>query len=70
MFSNIKVRDIVYRNLAGVLMPLKVTMIDKDFIYCGPVGVGWKFDVNTGAEIDEYLDWGNEHTGSFIEPNE
>lgn len=50
--SNIKVGDVVIRMLAGISpMKLKVSDIDKNFIYCGP----WMFDINTGNEFDEYL---------------
>jgi len=58
-----KVGDQVTRVLAGsVNMPLKVTEIDDNFIHCGP----WKFDKNTGAEVDEDLNWGNGGTGSYL----
>lgn len=61
-----KVGDIVTRLLGGIPMKLKVTEVDDKFIYCGPKDVGWKFDRNTGAEVDEELGWGNEGTGSYL----
>jgi len=43
--------DIVTRLLAGTIpMDLRVTAVDARFIYCGPVGSGWKFDRSSGAE--------------------
>jgi hypothetical protein len=67
--ESIKPGDIITRMLAGVVpMQLKVTEVTDDMIYCGERGVGWKFDRNTGAEVDEDLNWGPPplHTGSFI----
>jgi len=63
-----KVGDVVTRNLAGALIELEVTAVDDKFIYCGPKGVGWKFDKWTGAEVDEELGWGPppKISGSFI----
>lgn len=43
-------------------MQLKVSSIDAQFIHCGP----WKFDRQTGAEIDEDLDWNAKQTGSRL----
>jgi len=46
-------------------MRLTITEIKDGLIYCGP----WTFDESTGAEVDEYLEWGPPPlmTGSFIE---
>jgi len=57
-----KVGDFVIRNMAGIIMKLKVSEITNDLIKCGP----WEFDRQTGAEIDEDLGWDNNRTGSFI----
>ncbi len=58
-----KVGDNITRMLAGeVPMDLKITEIDDKFIHCG----WWKFDKNTGAEIDEEIGWDNQGTGSYI----
>jgi hypothetical protein len=56
MFKFVTVNDTVMRCLAGCLpaMPLRVTMVDDNFIHCGP----WKFSRETGAEIDEEIGWG------------
>lgn len=61
----LKVGDTVTRWLAGTVpMPLKVTKITDDIVECEL----WTFDRRTGAEIDDYLDWGPppKQTGSFI----
>jgi hypothetical protein len=65
---NIKPGDTVLRMLGGmtgVPMELKVSAVDEDFIHCGP----WKFDRETGAEVDEELEWGPQFgvTGSYLE---
>jgi hypothetical protein len=71
-FGNVKVGDTVYRWLAGeLLLPLNATAVTADLIICGGTDKdhgGWSFDVVTGAEIDEELDWGPppKSTGSFI----
>jgi hypothetical protein len=44
--------------LAGQAMELRVISLDDEFIYCGEPGVGWKFDRDTGIEVDEALGWG------------
>ena len=65
-FKDIKKDDTVTRLLGGVLpMELIVTSVDDDFIYCGEVG-GWKFDRNTGMEIDEDLGWDNIKSRSYL----
>jgi hypothetical protein len=63
-FAKIQVGDIIVRNMVGCIMELYVTEIDDKFIYAGG---GWKFDKQTGNEIDEDLKWDNNHSGSFIE---
>ena len=63
--KDVKVGDTVYRYLAGKLeMPLKVTAITMNNFVCG----SWEFDLKTGAEVDEDLNWGPSPlmTGSFI----
>lgn len=73
----VAVGDWVVRNLAGILMPLKVTAVTDKLVICGddkvPGGdetdhVGWWFDIETGAEVDEELGWGPPPlmTGSFL----
>lgn len=55
----------VRRMLAGcVPMDLVVTAVTPDRIICGD----WEFDRATGAEIDDYLDWGPspKFTGSYL----
>lgn len=61
----VKVGDKVFRMLAGVVEhPLRVTEVTEDEIICG----AWKFCAKTGAEIDDYLNWGPapRMTGSFL----
>ena len=65
MLSDIKVDDVVTRNLVGVLMKLTVTEVTDDRIKCG----SWEFNKKTGYEIDEELGWdGVTRTGSYIKP--
>ena len=63
---DIKVGDRVGRQMGndGPIMWLTVTDVDEKIIHCNL----WTFDRETGAEIDEELQWGPEHgrTGSFI----
>ena len=57
--------DVVTRMLAGTIpMRMRVSRIDTHFIHCG----SYKFDLFTGAEVDEMLGWGSPPlmTGSFI----
>lgn len=61
--KELKIGDLVVRNMCGVKMSLKISNIDNKFIYCGPR----KFDKFTGAEVDEELGWDNFLTGSFLE---
>jgi hypothetical protein len=69
-FEQVKPGDTVVRMLAGAPMQLAVTEVDDRFIYCGPDAVGWKFDRQTGMEVDEELGWGPEFgiTGSYLVP--
>jgi hypothetical protein len=56
----------VTRMVAGTIpSKLLVTKIEDGLIYCGP----WKFCAETGAEVDEELDWGPPPlaTGSFLQ---
>jgi len=39
-------------------MELRVTSVDEAFIYCGDPGIGWKFDRDSGVEVDEEIGWG------------
>jgi hypothetical protein len=59
-FRQVKVGDVVTRRLAadGPTMQLKVTGVNDDYIFCGRVGEGWKFDRDYGYEVDEDLGWG------------
>jgi len=56
--SEVQAGDMVTRILGGRPMELRVTDVDEHFIYCGPAGVGWKFDRVTGIEVDEEIGWG------------
>jgi hypothetical protein len=60
--DNVQVGDHLIRNLGGINIPVTVTRIKNDKIYCGP----WKFDMRTGAEIDKDLNWGPHGTGSYL----
>lgn len=63
--QRINVGDVVVRYLAGSLrMNLEVTDVTRDRIICGD----WKFDRQTGAEIDDVLGWSPppKQTGSYI----
>jgi hypothetical protein len=62
----LKIGDEITRMISGIIpMPLKITNIDDKYIYCGD----WKFSKINGAEIDEYLHWDENNTGSFIKLN-
>lgn len=74
MFEHIKPGDTVKRMLAGTIpMTMTVTKVENDMIYATVNGVpdAWTFDVKTGVEIDEGLQWGPKYgaTGSFLVPN-
>lgn len=74
-FLHIKVSDQVWRRLGGLPMPLKVKEVDEKVIYCTPIEADWpidecwKFDRETGVEIDERFGWGPDTgvTGSYLE---
>lgn len=62
-FTDINVGDAVNRYVdETMLMKLKVTRIDEQYIYCGD----WKFSRRNGAEIDEDLGWSESKTGSYL----
>jgi hypothetical protein len=74
-FSSVKPGDVVIRMLGGeIAMPLNVGKVENGVIYTGSpdgsinVEEGWKFDQESGAEIDELLGWGPppKKTGSFL----
>lgn len=82
MFKNLKVGSQVTRVLAGsVRMPMVVRKIDDYFLYCdtidertGKYVLGtpsniddyWKFDKETGAEVDLDLGWTPTRSGSHL----
>ncbi len=62
-FKQIKKGDVVTRLLAGAIpMQLKVSEVTETEIICG----AWKFDRETGAEIDEVLGWNKFESGSIL----
>ncbi|HYK95253.1 MAG TPA: hypothetical protein VE011_05205 [Candidatus Dormibacteraeota bacterium] len=66
-FRDVSVGDSVTRLLGGsIAMALVVTSVDDSFIYCGEDG--WKFDRDSGVEVDEEIGWGPQFgiTGSFL----
>jgi hypothetical protein len=65
---DVRVGDIVTRDLAGCIMDFKVSEVQDGVIHCG----SWTFDQESGAEIDEDLGWGPKtgRTGSFIKAKE
>lgn len=66
-FESVKAGDEVIRMLASSIpMPLTVSEVDEEFIYCGPRDVGWKFSRKTGGEVDEFLGWDGVNTGSYL----
>ena len=67
----VRVGDTVTRLLAGSIpMKLVVSDVDEHLIYCGGPG-GWKFDRDSGVEVDEELGWGPQFgiTGSYLIPD-
>ena len=69
MFEHVKVGDVVTRMLAGTIpMKLKVTAVTDTLIECGSGDEGWAFDRKTGAEVDDFLNWGPppKMTGSYL----
>lgn len=63
MFEHVKKGDVVVRKLAGIEMELICQDVTDDIIDCG-----WRFDRNSGAEIDGDLNWGPppKMTGSYL----
>lgn len=66
---DVKVGDVVSRFFGESEVPsqvpsmqLGVSAVDDKLIHCGD----WTFDRATGAEVDEYLGWGPEGTGSYL----
>src|ERR1041385_4195687 len=57
-FGDVRPGDLVVRCLGGAPMELRVTSVDEAFIYCGDPGIGWKFDRDSGVEVDEEIGWG------------
>lgn len=73
MFKTLKVGDPVIRMLCNIPMPMSVLAIKDDRLVCGGPeypGADWEFCIETGAEIDDYLDWGPppRMTGSYLIP--
>jgi hypothetical protein len=76
MFADVTVGGKVIRMLAGTIpMPMTVTDVKDDRIVCTvmtddgvPFCDHWEFDKVTGAEIDDFLNWGPppKMTGSYI----
>lgn len=65
-FRDVKVGDKITRMLAGAIpMKLVVSEVTDTLIL---TAAGWKFDRETGAEVDEDLDWGPppKMTGSYL----
>lgn len=74
-FVEAKVGDKVTRMVAGTLaVPMTVVEIKGDLLVCSaddsPQGIFWEFDINTGMEVDESLEWGPKFraTGSILVP--
>lgn len=57
-FRDIDVGDHMVRMLGGHEMPLRITGRDDDYLYVGDPGQGWKFDRDTGIEVDEEIGFG------------
>lgn len=60
--AGLKVGDLVHRYLGPTPMSLRVTRVTATRIFCGD----YEFDRGTGAEVDEFLSWGPQLTGSYI----
>lgn len=61
--KNLKVGDQVTRVLAGMVeMDLTITSISLEHIICDD----WIFDISTGLEIDDVLNWDSNFSGSYI----
>ena len=79
-----QVGDIVARYLGDgkKFMNMRVLRIDKEkeLVHCAAIdkdtgaeaALGWTFDLRTGAEVDEDLEWGPRWgiTGSYIKKEE
>lgn len=71
---DVPVGEIVTRMLAGsVPMQLRISRVTETSLFCKPPDAPdfpdeWEFDKATGAEIDDYLQWGPKfgRTGSFL----
>lgn len=71
--SGVKPGDLVIRILGGVSeMRMVVYSVGGSSLFCFPEDLGkvdlWEFDLGTGAEIDDFLNWGPKYgaTGSFL----
>lgn len=60
--DRLKVGDTVTRMLSTIPMQLKITKITDSRIICGE----WEFSKRNGAEMDEYMGWNEEQTGSYL----
>lgn len=70
--SSLKVGDKITRLMAGIPIPLTIWKIENGVIFTEnniiTKEAGWRFDAETGAEIDEDLGWdGKTVTGSYIQ---
>jgi hypothetical protein len=67
-FRHVRPGDRVTRLLGGAPMELVVSAVDEEFIRCGPPDTGWKFDRDTGMEVDEVIGWGPQFgvSGSYL----
>jgi hypothetical protein len=70
-----EIGDKLTRNMAGLMMPMVVRDIGPTKIVCDAITEsgaifpgGWTFDIATGIEIDDDLEWGPAYgrSGSFI----
>lgn len=60
---DLKKGDTVERLMGGtVIMELKITEVSGNKILCGD----WEFDRRNGAEVDDFLGWSKDGTGSYI----
>ena len=65
LLSSLRQGDKVKRFMDGdVMMELTITNLKGGLIICGD----WTFDSNSGSEIDDFLGWDGNHSGSWIEP--
>lgn len=72
-FDYLKVGDRVKRyHGSGFFMDMEIVEIKDNLLVCAAVekkggGLfmgGWTFDIETGMEVDEDLEWGPKHGGS------